>query len=106
MPSTQEQFLKRYDELPKDLQEALIDFESARVIYEIAETEGLIERVSSIAEITGDVMMGLAPITQFRQIIQDELSIDEAKARRIAGFIRDNIFSKVVESLRAIHNIN
>ncbi len=105
MPTLQEQFLEKYNQLPKNLQEALISRESARLIYEAAEKEGVLPGVSRIAEVTGDVMMGFVPITQFRQKIQDGLGINEEKARRIAAVIRDKIFMGVADSLRKIHGL-
>jgi len=105
MPTAQEQFLNRYNKLPKNLQEAIISCESADVIYKTAEKEGVLQRVSTIAEITGDVMMGIVPITQFRQKIQGELGVEEDKARRIAEVIRDKIFMEVKDELRRIHNL-
>jgi len=75
----QEQLLEKFNALPKNLQETLISYESADVIYETAQKEGVLDGVSMIAEITGDVMMGLVPITKFRQKIQDGLGINEEK---------------------------
>lgn len=101
----QEQYLQKYNQLPRNLQNTMISYESANVIYETAEKEGILPQVSIIAEIAGDVMMGLVPITQFRQKIQDELGITEEKARRIAGAIRDKIFMQVKDELRKIHGL-
>ena len=101
----QEQLLEKFNALPKNLQETLISYESADVIYETAQKEGVLDGVSMIAEITGDVMMGLVPITKFRQKIQDGLGINEEKARRIAGVIRDKIFMQVKDELRVIHGL-
>lgn len=105
MPIEPEQFLEKYNQLPQDVQEIMIDFQSAQVIYETAQEQGLLQAVSRIAEITSDVMMGFVPITKFKQTIQSELNVEEGKARIIAQVIRDKIFLKIVDSLRKIHNL-
>lgn len=105
MPTEQEQFLEKYNQLPQDVQEAMISSQTAQIIYETAEEQGLLNEVSRIAEITGDVMMGIVPITKFKQTIQSELNVEEDKARRIAQVVRDKIFLKIVDSLRKIHNL-
>lgn len=105
MPTNQNTFWEHYNKLPPDVQEAMITMESANVIYETAKSEHLLPKVSRLAEITGDVMLGILPIMQFRQAIQDELGIEEEKARRIAKAVRDKIFLKIVDSLRRIHNL-
>jgi len=105
MPTNQKILGERYDKLPPDVQEAMIAMESANIIYETAKSEGLLPKVSHLAEITGDVMLGILPITKFREAIQSGLGIEEEKARRIAQNIRDKIFLKIADSLRRIHKL-
>jgi len=105
MSTTQEQFWQQYNTLPKDVQEVMIAIETANLIHETAEKEQVLPQVSLLAEITGDVMLGVLPITEFRQAIQEELDVDEEKARRIAQAIRDKVFAGIADSLRKIHKL-
>ena len=79
--------------------------ETANTIHETAEKEEVLPSVSVLAEITGDVMLGILPITDFRGAIQAVLGIDEKKARRIAQTIRDKVFEGIADSLRKIHKL-
>lgn len=78
---------------------------TADVIRETAEQEGVLPRVSVLAEITGDVMLGVLPITEFRGAIQEKLGVEEEKARRIAQAIRERVFTDIADSLRKIHKL-
>ncbi len=105
MPQEQDNALTRFNTLPKDVQEAMFAEETANAIHETAEKEGGLPQVSLLAEITGDVMLGILPITKFRGAIQEGLKVDEEKARRIAQQIRDRVFQKIAQSLRKIHKL-
>jgi hypothetical protein len=105
MPQEQDNALTRLNTLPKDVQEAIFAEETANAIYETAEKERVLPNVSVLAEITGDVMLGMLPIAKFREGIQIGLGVDEQKARRIAEQIRDKVFQKIAQSLRKIHNL-
>lgn len=95
----------KVDGLPKDAQDVFFSPDTAETIHEAAKDEHILPRVSMLAEITGDVILGILPITQFRQTIQEELEVDEEKARRIAQKVRDKIFVKISGSLRKIHKL-
>jgi hypothetical protein len=97
--------LEEYNRPPKDIQQAMVSEDSANAIYETAQREGILDKVSLLAETTGDVMRGALPITQFRTALQTNLGVDEQKARRIAEQIRDTVFQKIAGSLRKIHNL-
>lgn len=104
-PPQEDNALSYYNKLPKDVQEAMFAQETANAIQEIAEREGVFPQVSLLAEITGDVMLGILPIIQFRQAIQEKLPVGEEKARRIAQTIRDKVFAGIADSLRKVHNL-
>jgi hypothetical protein len=105
MEELDQQALEQYYQLPKDIQDAMISDDSASAVYQTAEREGILDKVSLLAEITGDVMRGALPITQFKTTLQKDLRVDEEKARRIAEQIRDKIFLKIAQSLRKIHGL-
>lgn len=106
LEENQDQYWEQYYQLPKDIQEAMISMDSADVIYQTAEKEGILVKVSLLAEITGDIMRGALPIIKFKETIQTELQIDEEKSRRIAQAIRDKVFAGIADSLRKIHGLN
>lgn len=96
----------KVDSLPKDAQDVFFSVDTAEKIHKAAKDEQILPRAYMLAEITGDVILGMLPITQFRQTIQEELEVDEEKARRIAQTIRDKIFGKIPDSLRKIHKLD
>ena len=51
------------------------------------------------------ILAGIVPITLLRETLEEELQIDEERARKIAMEIRDKIFMQVQDELRKIHNL-
>lgn len=101
----QQELWTKLDTLPRDVRELFFSAETSDIIYNIATKWDVLSKVSALAEITGATIIGILPMQQFRQMVQDGLEVDEKKARAIATDIRDKIFSKVAESLRKIHSL-
>jgi hypothetical protein len=96
---------QRVDGLPKDLRHAFYSSETSDTIRKIATEYDVLEGVDVLAEITGSVMIGLIPITDFRKSLEDNLFVDEVKARNIANAVRELIFKDIAASLRKVHNL-
>ena len=64
-----------------------------------------IEQIGDLANETGMVMLGVTHPNEFIANLADRLEVDKEKARAIAQEINEQIFKKVRESLRKIHNM-
>lgn len=103
--NTTNQRWEMYYKLPQSVRDALFSDNTSQMIFSIAKSEGLLPHSEKLAEITGDVMLGILPITRFRETLQDKLNIDEEKARRVAKGVRDKIFMPIAQELRKVHNL-
>src|SRR3990167_9217615 len=103
---TEEQIAQMYDNLPEDLKEAIFGLEMNEIVEKIGRENQLnIEQIGDLANETGMVMLGVTHPNEFIGNLADRLEVDKEKARAIAGGINEQIFKKVRESLRKIHNM-
>lgn len=102
----QKTILQKYQDLPEDLREAIFSVESAEIIQQIAKKHNLfIDKMGILAEETGNVMLGLLSPNDFISALREKLEIAPETAREIGQEINQQIFAKVRESLKKIHNI-
>ena len=64
-----------------------------------------IEQIGDLANETGMVMLGVTHPNEFIGNLADRLEVDKEKARVIAQEINEQIFKKVRDSIRKIHNM-
>jgi len=103
---TEEQVAKMYDNLPEDLKDAIFGLEMNEIVERIGRENQLnIEQIGDLANETGMVMLGVTHPNEFIGNLADRLEVDKEKARAIAGEINEQIFKKVRDSLRKIHNM-
>ena len=103
---TEEQIAQMYDNLPEDLKDAIFGLEMNEIVEKIGRENQLnIEQIGDLANETGMVMLGVIHPNEFIGNLTDRLEVDKEKARAIAQEINEQIFKKVRESLRKIHNI-
>ena len=103
---TEEQIAKMYDNLPEDLKDAIFGLEMNEIVEKIGRENHLnIEQIGDLANETGMVMLGVTHPNEFIGNLADRLEVDKEKARAIAGEINEQVFKKVRESLRKIHNM-
>ena len=103
---TEEQIAQMYDNLPEDLKDAIFGLEMNEIVERIGRENQLnIEQIGDLANETGMVMLGVTHPNEFIGNLADRLEIDKEKARAIAQEINEQIFKKVRESLRKIHNM-
>lgn len=106
MPYTPQQLRETYLKLPQDLKDALFDVDSSEVITSIGKKHKLaIDEMGELASETGRVMLGLTHPNKFISNLAERLEVDKVKAKEIAEDINVQIFKKVRESLKKIHNI-
>src|SRR3990167_5883199 len=103
---TEEQIAQMYDNLPEDLKDAIFGLEMNEIVEKIGRENQLnIEQIGDLANETGMVMLGVTHPNEFIGNLTDRLEVDKEKARAIAQEINEQIFKKVRESLRKIHNM-
>ena len=103
---TEEQIAQMYDNLPEDLKDAIFGLEMNEIVEKIGRENQLnIEQIGDLANETGMVMLGVTHPNDFIGNLTERLEVDKEKARAIAGEINEQIFKKVRESLRKIHNM-
>ena len=103
---TEEQIAQMYDNLPEDLKEAVFSVDMSEVVEKIGRGHQLsIDKIGDLANETGMVMLGVTHPNEFIGNLADRLEVDKEKARAIGGEINEQIFKKVRESLRKIHNM-
>ena len=103
---TEEQIAQMYDNLPEDLKDAIFGLEMNEIVERIGRENQLnIEQIGDLANETGMVMLGVTHPNEFIGNLTERLEVDKEKARAIAGEINEQVFKKVRESLRKIHNM-
>jgi len=103
---TSEQIREIYKKLPEDLKEAILGVESTDIMRIIGEKYKLtIDKVGKMVGQAGYVMLGVTHPNEFISNLADRLEVDKEKARAIAQEINEQVFKKVRESLRKIHNM-
>jgi len=97
---TQEQIIKFYKNVPADIRVILLDDNFGPAIQVIGRENGLTPQQSLEAEdVVANIMLGIEPLNQFNQLLQEKLEIPREKVREITKSIGENIFSSVKESL-------
>ena len=103
---TDQQIDQRYDDLPEDLKDAIFSVDTTSLVNMIGKKHGLaIDKIGDLANETGMVMLGVTHPNEFVANLAERLEADKEKARAIAQEINEQIFKKVRESLRKIHNL-
>src|SRR3990167_1185834 len=103
---TEEQIAQMYDNIPEDLKDVIFGLEMNEIVEKIGRENQLnIEQIGDLANETGMVMLGVTHPNDFIGNLTERLEVDKEKARAIAGEINEQIFKKVRESLRKIHNM-
>jgi|SRR3989338_141325 len=103
---TEEQIEIMYKNLPNDLKTVFFSANKDETIESIGRKHNLtIDKIGELANETGMVMLGVTHPNEFIGNLAERLEVDKEKARAIAGDINEQVFKKVRESLRKIHNM-
>ncbi len=101
-----ENIMKRYLELPADVQNALFAKKTSDTILEVGKKHSItIEKIGELADETGLVMLGITPPGEYIKNLVRRLDVEQEKARAIAEDINQKVFSPVRESLKKIHGL-
>src|SRR3989339_1630718 len=103
---TEEQIEIMYKNLPNDLKTVFFSANKDETIESIGRKHNLtIDKIGELANETGMVMLGVTHPNEFIGNLAERLEVDKEKARAIAQKINEQVFKKVRESLRKIHNM-
>jgi hypothetical protein len=101
---SQEEIWKLYEKLPPDLKEAIFSEETGENIWQIGERYGIEdEKISLIARLTGRVLIGLLPPTEFQEVLEKDLSLEEEVAKKVSHEIYRFVFAPVKDSLAEVY---
>jgi len=101
---TNEQLFEKYEKLPRDVQEAILDINTSGVLQTISKENNLTtEQLGALADETGLLMLGLTHPNNFISNLTQRLAIDKELTRKVAHQVNEQIFSKIRESLRKMY---
>ena len=94
-----EQTSKLFDQLPPELSAAILSQDTADAIRQICERHKIIDKMSALAILIGNVLLGLLSPDSLATAMTQELKIPTAKAKIIAQEISRLIFYPVRDKL-------
>ena len=102
-----EQIWKIYEKLPDELKDAIFSHDTAENISNICEKNKITnsEKISQIARLTGDVLLGLLIPNELQESLEKELKLKKPIAKKIAFQIQRFVFYPVRKSLSALYQI-
>lgn len=102
-----EQLWELYENLPKELQEAVFSPENADKIYDICTRNGVSKEniISEIAKYTGYVLLGVLPPDELLQTFKTELELEEKSVKQIVWEISRFIFLPIKNSLELLYKV-
>ena len=101
-----EEIDKILQNLPEELKEAFFSLETVEVIHNTCKTYGIRdEKVSTIVDYVGQVLMGLLPPEEFQKNIEKEVGLPKVLAGAITREINRFIFYPVKTSLEELYKI-
>ncbi len=97
--------LQRYKSLPIDIKNTILSYATAEDIFRAGTTNHLSdEKISSLATITGQVLMGLIHFDDVEKTIQKTLNIDGRLAVNLNQVLNEKIFAQFRNEIRDIYD--
>jgi len=94
---TKEEKLKIFSQLPPKLQEVMFSDATADTIDRIGKKYGLDdEKISLLAEIIGDIILGITPITSLAQEISSKIISDTQAAANLTQELNTDLLTPVM----------
>lgn len=96
---------QRYKTLPLNIKNAIMSYATAEDIFRTGTVNHLSdEKISSLATITGQVLMGLIHFDDIEKTIQETLNIDGRLATQLNQILNEKIFSRFRNEIRDIYD--
>lgn len=103
---SQQEIWKLFEGLPDNLKDALLSETTANTISNIATRNEIEEgKISQLAELVGNVLMGILPPEELPETLVKELKLDEERARKISREINRFLLYPVKESLANFYKV-
>lgn len=102
---TREQFWKLYEKLPQELKDVLFDEKTSDNIYDVCEKNKVLENHDQIVDYVGQVLIGVLPLTDFQNVLEQELKLKKDVAKKVSQEINRFVFYPVKASLEELYNI-
>jgi hypothetical protein len=101
-----EQFWKIYPNLPPAVKKALFSEETAKTISYLANEYNLENQpTSKLANIVGDVLLGLTKLHQVTKILQKEYQLPEEEASQLATELENSIFQPLKGGMKDLNYV-
>jgi hypothetical protein len=97
-----DQFWKLFQNLPTDLQDAILSETTADSIYDIC-SHNDIKETSKLAKFVGRVLLGTLDPSDLQETLKKELNFSSEKAEKVNKEIDRFIFYPVKSSLASLH---
>jgi len=99
---SEEQYKQALKAVPENVLGVFFAESTASHIKTIVARHDVDDRAFNISAVIGYTLMGLIPIKNFIQALQEDAELDAENAKRIALDIRSQIFAPVAEQLAAL----
>ena len=100
---TAEQIQARFEQLPKEVKDAITSTDIHDELISIAKKNNLrIDQEGDLIDQVGLVMLGLSPSKEFVKNVSNELNVNAKIASDIAEDINEKIFAKIKKSMMQI----
>ena len=97
---------QQFQNLPKDLREAIFSVDTADIIRAIAKKHKLaIDKMGELADEVGLLMLGITHPKDFINHLERRLETDSETTRNITEEVNTQIFAKIRESLKTMHTV-
>ncbi len=98
----QKEFWAIFKNLSDDLKTALVSEDTSEAIWNISQICN-IEKVSSLAKIVRNVLVGLLPPKNFREAVKKEFNMSDADSQKLEVYIQHYIFNPVSDDLESLY---
>ncbi|MDO8663340.1 MAG: hypothetical protein Q7K28_00655 [Candidatus Wildermuthbacteria bacterium] len=102
---TSEQFWKLYENLPRELKDALFSEETGNNTSEICKKYEAEKNLGEIVDCIGAVLVGVLPPEDFQKELEKEIKMEKETAKKVAQEINRFIFYPVKPALEQLYNM-
>lgn len=100
---TEEELEKRYQSLPPELKEALSDKKLSEKVDLIGKEFKISEEaIEELAAISGEVFLGILPLSNLAKELKEKLNISENESQALAEKLNSEIFYKYKDQLSSL----
>lgn len=101
---SKEELWKIYQQLPKELQDAIFSNETTEAIENIGKRYELSEKeIEKLAEMVGYSLLGLLPLEEFQEELISETKMDLERAKKITNEVNRYIFYPLKAFLEIVY---